>query len=108
MTFGALIVAMVLVFILARSIPLVGLIIALITWGVIGMVAGKLMRGRDFGFVGNVVLGFFGGILGTILFSMLGLWPILQLPFIGYGIAGVVGSILLIFLMRLIDRNFAR
>jgi uncharacterized membrane protein YeaQ/YmgE (transglycosylase-associated protein family) len=72
------------------------------------MVAGKLVRGRDFGLIGNVVLGFFGGFLGTIVFLLLGLSPILGLPFIGYGIAGVVGSVILIFLMRLIDKNFAR
>jgi uncharacterized membrane protein YeaQ/YmgE (transglycosylase-associated protein family) len=108
MTLGALLIAVVVIFLLAKTIPLFSLLIALITWGVVGMVAGKLVRGRDFGLVGNVILGFFGGFLGTFLFALLGLWPILKLPFIGYGIAGVVGSVLLIFLMRLIDRNFAR
>lgn len=110
MTLGALIIAVVVIFILANTVPLFPLIISLIIWALIGMLAGRFVRGRDFGLVGNIVLGFFGGIVGSILFSLLGLWRIvMHLPWpLNQGLVGLIGSIALIFLMRLIDRNFAR
>jgi uncharacterized membrane protein YeaQ/YmgE (transglycosylase-associated protein family) len=110
MTLGALILAVVVIFVLANTVPLVHLLVSLLIWALIGMLAGRLVRGRDFGLIGNIVLGFFGGIVGSILFSLLGLWGIVfRLPYpLGQGIVGVIGSIALIFIMRLIDRNFAR
>jgi uncharacterized membrane protein YeaQ/YmgE (transglycosylase-associated protein family) len=109
MTIGALIVAALLLFIIYHGFPLFQLFIYLLILAVIGMIAGKLVRGRDYGLLGNIVLGFFGGIVGPILFAILGLERIIFLPYpIGYGIAGVVGSIVMIYLMREIDRRFAR
>jgi|GEM_PF-1662538 len=110
MTFGALIIAVVLIFILSSAVPLFPLIISLLVWAVTGMLAGRFVRGRDFGLVGNIVLGFFGGIAGSILFSILGLWRlVMHLPYpLNLGLVGLIGSVTLIFIMRLIDRNFAR
>jgi len=109
MTAGALIVAMILLFIIYHGFPLLQLLMFLLILAVIGMIAGKLMRGRDYGLLGNIVLGFFGGIVGPVLFAMFGLHGILSLPFpFGYGIAAIAGSMVMVFLMRLVDRNFAR
>ena len=51
-----------------------------ITWVIIGLVAGlfagMLVRGRGLGFVSSIVVGLLGAILGGFLFSVLGL----QLP----------------------------
>lgn len=109
MTLGPLLIAVVLIFILSHFISF-PLIISLIVWAIVGMLAGKFVRGRDFGLLGNIVLGFFGGIVGSILFSLLNLWHIvIRIPYpLNVGLVGLVGSIALIFLMRLIDRNFAR
>ena len=38
-----------------------------------GFCAGKLMKGGGFGFIMNLVLGLFGGVLGGWLFDMLGI-----------------------------------
>lgn len=110
MTLSALVIAVVLIFILANAVPLFPLLVSLIIWGITGMLAGRFIRGRDFGLVGNIVLGFFGGIAGSILFSILGLWRVvMHVPYpLNLGLVGLIGSIALIFLMRLVDRNFAR
>lgn len=45
----------------------------LITGGLAGWIAGRLMRGAGFGVVINVVVGVIGGIIGGKLFDLLGL-----------------------------------
>lgn len=49
-----------------------------IWWILIGIIAGwlagKIMRGRGFGLIGNLVVGVVGASLGGILFSLLGLY----------------------------------
>lgn len=51
----------------------------LITWVLIGMIAGVLagllIRGRGLGFTSNVVVGMLGAILGGLLFSILHIQP---------------------------------
>jgi len=47
----------------------------LITWAIIGLIAGLfaglLIRGQRFGLVASIVVGFLGAILGGVLFSVL-------------------------------------
>lgn len=49
----------------------------LITWLIIGLVAGflatVLVRGRRFGTLGNIIVGLIGALVGGFLFSILGL-----------------------------------
>ena len=40
-----------------------------------GWLAGKLMEGRSFGLLGNLVVGVIGAILGGFLFRLVGLRP---------------------------------
>ena len=102
----------VLMFILAltliKSMGLVQLIIAMFIWMFVGNVAGQIIRGEDYGVMGNIALGLAGGFVGTHLFRILGWHSILGLPVIGYIIAGVVGALLFIYMMRLVDKNFAK
>jgi uncharacterized membrane protein YeaQ/YmgE (transglycosylase-associated protein family) len=84
------------------------LLVAMVIWMVVGNVAGQIIRGEDYGVVGNIALGLAGGFVGTHLFRILGWHGILGLPIIGYIIAGVIGALLFIFLMRLVDKNFAK
>lgn len=84
------------------------LLIAMLVWMFVGNIAGQLIRGEDYGVVGNIALGLAGGFVGTHLFSLLGWRGILGLPIIGYIVTGVVGAVLFIFMMRLVDKNFAR
>lgn len=110
MTIGAILLVVGLLWVLMQmtALPLIQLLFMLLIWGVTGLIAGRLVRGRDFGVVGNVLLGFLGGIVGAILFALLGLWRWIDSGLIGQMIVGVIGSVVLIYLMRLIDRNFAR
>ena len=102
----------VLMFILAltliKSMGLVQLIIAMLIWMLVGNVAGQIIRGEDYGVIGNIALGLAGGFVGTHLFRILGWHGILGLPIIGYIIPGVVGALLFIYMMRFVDKNFAK
>ncbi|MDQ7027926.1 MAG: GlsB/YeaQ/YmgE family stress response membrane protein [Anaerolineae bacterium] len=87
---------------------IVQLLIAMLVWMFVGNIAGQLIRGEDYGVVGNIALGLAGGFVGTHLFNFLGWHSILGLPIIGFIITGVVGAVVFIFMMRLVDKNFAR
>jgi uncharacterized membrane protein YeaQ/YmgE (transglycosylase-associated protein family) len=54
-----------------------------ITWIIVGLIAGSLagmlIRGRRFGFVGSVIVGLLGALIGGFLFSALGV----QMPVSG-------------------------
>jgi uncharacterized membrane protein YeaQ/YmgE (transglycosylase-associated protein family) len=82
-------------------------VFALLAWSLIGYLAGRLLRGRGYGVLGNLGLGLVGGILGSLVFGLLGIS-------IGFGplgpiITGVAGSILLIFLVRFVrNEDFAK
>jgi uncharacterized membrane protein YeaQ/YmgE (transglycosylase-associated protein family) len=91
------------------KIQVFAFIIALIIWGFIGSLAGRIVRGNGFGFLGNVILGFLGGITGSIIVGLLRLWFIYEMPYpLNLIVMGLLGSVVFIFAIRLIDRNFAR
>ena len=50
-----------------------GIIGSIIIGCLAGFCAGKLMKGGGFGFIMNLVLGLFGGVLGGWLFQQLGI-----------------------------------
>lgn len=87
------------------------MIISLIINGVIGAIAGVIVRGKSAGCLGNVIIGAIGGWLGNVLVRFLG----------GYGyniteslteflpsqnlvpiVVGLIGSIVLLFAFRLL------
>jgi uncharacterized membrane protein YeaQ/YmgE (transglycosylase-associated protein family) len=62
-----------------------------------GFLAGKIMRGKGYGVLMDLVLGLVGAILGGFVFGLLGLYS--------YGIAGqlviaTAGAVMLIWLVR--------
>jgi uncharacterized membrane protein YeaQ/YmgE (transglycosylase-associated protein family) len=67
-----------------------------------GWLAGLLVKGGDFGVIGDIVVGILGALLGGFLFSSLGLSGGGGL--IGAVIVATIGAIVLIFLLRLIKR----
>jgi uncharacterized membrane protein YeaQ/YmgE (transglycosylase-associated protein family) len=79
---------------ISASIGIINLLISLLIWAVIGWLAGQLIRGRGYGAVINILLGIGGGIIGSILFSLLGLG--VGGGVIGNILAGVVGAVILI------------
>lgn len=66
-----------------------------------GWAAGKIMKGKGFGLVGNLVVGVLGALVGGFLFNVLG--------FAAYGFAAslimaVVGAMVLLFLVGFIKK----
>lgn len=59
-----------------------------------GFLAGKLMRGKGFGLVGNLVVGVIGAILGGWVFRLL---QIATVGLIGELVAAVAGACLFLF-----------
>jgi len=67
-----------------------------------GWLAGKVMRGGEYGVVIDIVLGILGGIVGGWVFGMLGIWP-------GGGILGsiivaFVGAVILVWITRRVKK----
>jgi uncharacterized membrane protein YeaQ/YmgE (transglycosylase-associated protein family) len=68
---------------------------------VAGWLAGKIMKGRGFGLVGDLIVGVVGALLGGLLFGLLGL---AATGLIGRLVTATVGAIVLIALLRFIKR----
>lgn len=67
-----------------------------------GWLAGKIMRGRGYGLVGDLIIGILGAILGGWIFSLLG---IAAWGFIGNIIIALTGALVLLYLVRLVKRD---
>jgi uncharacterized membrane protein YeaQ/YmgE (transglycosylase-associated protein family) len=81
-----------------------GLIITLVVWAIIGWLAGQLMRGGGYGALGNIALGIGGGIVGSLLFNLIG-QPNADNGLLGSVVVGVIGAVILIVIGRLIRRE---
>ncbi len=81
---------------------LINLIIPLLIWALIGWLAGKLMRGRGYGALNNILIGLGGGMIGGILFSLL---RIRVGGLLGGILAGIVGAMILIYIGRQLRRS---
>jgi uncharacterized membrane protein YeaQ/YmgE (transglycosylase-associated protein family) len=70
---------------------------------VAGWLAGKIMKGKGFGVVGDIVVGLVGALIGGFLFRMVGASPGGGL--IGSLIVALVGAIVLLYLVRLFKKT---
>jgi uncharacterized membrane protein YeaQ/YmgE (transglycosylase-associated protein family) len=81
-----------------------GLAITVLTFMFMGWAAGKLLRGKGYGPIQDAVLGLVGGIIGSTLLGFLNFGGLLGGLFVG-----VLGAILVVFLVRLFhDADFAK
>jgi len=87
---------------------LFGLVITLVIWMFAGALAGQIMRGEGYGPLGDIGLGLVGGIVGSMLFGLVGLGNIASIPLLGPILSGAVGAIVFIYLVRLFHKDFAR
>jgi len=78
------------------------LVIFLIIGGVIGWLAGVIVRGRGYGLLGDIVIGICGAIFGGWLSEILGLSINSTL---GEFLMATLGAVLLVGLTRLIVRE---
>lgn len=72
------------------------LIYTLITGAVTGWLAGQLIRGRGFGILWNILIGIAGAVIGG---WVLGLTGLAVTNWIGKVISGVLGAILLLWII---------
>ncbi len=69
---------------------------------VAGWLAGQIMKGGGFGFLGNIIIGIIGGVIGGWVFTMLGIMADGSL--IGSLITAVVGAVVLLFIVGLFKK----
>lgn len=95
---------------------IMNILVMVIVGGIAGTLAGRIMRGTNFGLVINVLLGVAGAVVGGFLFNLLGLTPGqnivnvisdtfgVELPknIVGMIVSATVGSVLIIFIFGLI------
>jgi len=79
------------------------LLLPALLWMLAGMFAGRIMRGRGYGPIVDIVLGLAGGFVGRWLFGLLGVS-------IGSGliaslVVGTIGAVVLVYLGRLLGGN---
>jgi uncharacterized membrane protein YeaQ/YmgE (transglycosylase-associated protein family) len=79
------------------------LMLPAILWMLAGMFAGRIMRGRGYGPIVDILLGLAGGIVGRWLFGLLGVS-------VGGGViaslvVGTIGAVVLVYLGRLLGGN---
>lgn len=67
-----------------------------------GFLAGKIMRGKGFGVLIDLLIGIVGSFIGSWVFGMLAVFPGFGL--IGQLIVSLVGALILLFLIRLIKK----
>ena len=79
-----------------------GLIWTLVIGLIAGWLAGKVMKGRGYGVLMDIVLGIVGGMIGRFVFGMLGLasWNV-----IGSIIVSFVGALILIWIVRQLKKS---
>lgn len=83
----------------------IGLLVMLLVWALIGFLGVRFAGGKGFGLLGNALLGVVGGFVGSGLLSFIGFDPS---NWLGALFAGVVGSIVVIAIMRFFNPRFAR
>ncbi|HEX2905589.1 MAG TPA: hypothetical protein VHO69_01920 [Phototrophicaceae bacterium] len=86
----------------------VGLLIALLVWMLAGMFAGRLLRGRGYGPLGDILLGLIGGAVGSFVLRLVGLGWVDNIVLVGDVLVGVIGAVIVVYLVRLIgNKRFA-
>lgn len=70
-----------------------------------GFLAGLIMRGKGFGFIGNLIVGIVGAVLGGWLFGVLNIERWLPHGLVGSLITATAGAVVLLFLIGLIFRK---
>ena len=70
--------------------------------GVIGWLAGLIVRGRGFGIIGDIIVGIIGAMLGGWMARVMGLYTGSA---VGVFLVALVGAVVLVGLTRFVVRN---
>jgi len=82
------------------------LLLPVLVWMLAGMFAGRIMRGRGYGPIVDIILGLAGGVVGHWLFGLLGVS--IGAGLLGSLIVGTIGAVVLVYLGRLLGGNKPR
>lgn len=66
-----------------------------------GWIAGKIMRGRGFGLLGDLIVGIVGSLLGSFIFGLIGLEAY---GLIARLVVAVAGAVILLWVIRFIKK----
>ncbi|MCP4045694.1 MAG: GlsB/YeaQ/YmgE family stress response membrane protein [Gammaproteobacteria bacterium] len=77
------------------------LIFTLIIGAVAGWLAGKIMKGKGFGVIGNIIVGVIGAIIGGFLFGLLG---VSAGGMVGSLVTATIGAIVLLWIVSLVKK----
>ncbi|MEH6835163.1 MULTISPECIES: GlsB/YeaQ/YmgE family stress response membrane protein [Falsihalocynthiibacter] len=78
------------------------IIVMLVVGALAGWLSGRIMKGRGFGVVGNIIVGVVGAFLAGIIFPALGVS--VGGGFIASIIYATIGSVILLFVIGLVKR----
>jgi uncharacterized membrane protein YeaQ/YmgE (transglycosylase-associated protein family) len=79
-----------------------GLIMSVVIGLIAGWLAGKVMKGGGYGILMDIVLGIAGGVVGRLVFGLLGLY---SGSLIGAIVVSFVGAVILIWVVRQLKRS---
>jgi uncharacterized membrane protein YeaQ/YmgE (transglycosylase-associated protein family) len=86
-----------------------GLLIPIVFWMLAGMIAGRLLRGKGYGLIADIALGFVGGLVGSIVLNLLGLGGLGSIWVVGNIIVGVIGALVVVYAVRLFgNKDFGK
>jgi uncharacterized membrane protein YeaQ/YmgE (transglycosylase-associated protein family) len=80
---------------------MLGLVWEIVIGILAGYLAGRIMRGRGYGVLIDLLLGIAGSILGGMIFGMLGLY---SSGLVGQLVVATAGAVLLIYIVRSLRR----
>jgi len=81
------------------------IIIFIIIGAIAGWLAGLIMRGGGFGILGNIIVGIVGAFLGSWLLGSVLKLALTSNGYVNFGIFGVVGAIILLFIIGLFKKG---
>lgn len=88
---------------LKGALRLMELVYFLLIGAVAGWLAGKIMKGRGFGLLGNMIVGVIGGILGGVIFDFLNVK--IGGDVVGPLVTSVAGAVVLLFVVGLLKKD---
>jgi uncharacterized membrane protein YeaQ/YmgE (transglycosylase-associated protein family) len=78
------------------------LIMTLIIGALAGWLAGKVMKGKGFGIIGNIIVGIIGAVLGGFLFGLLG---VSVGGMVGSLVTATIGAIILLYIVSFFKKT---
>jgi len=78
------------------------IVLIILIGGVAGWLAGKVTKGKGFGFWGNIAIGILGSLVGGFLFRVLGLFAY---GLLGYLLMAFLGAVVLLWFVQLLKKS---